>query len=74
VGALQRDAASVEGLSGRFDLAITRYIEAATGWSIKRFVRTARRYRTIQIQVGKHTVTAEDPLPADLHNALAQIN
>jgi hypothetical protein len=30
-------------------LAVTRFIEARTGWSIKRFVRTARRYRTIQI-------------------------
>ncbi len=54
-------------------LAVTRYIEAATGWSIKRFVRTARRYRTVQIRIGKHTVVAEDPLPADLRDALAQI-
>ncbi len=55
-------------------LAITRYIEAATDWSIKKFVRTARRYRTVQIRVGKHTVVAEGPLPADLRDALAQIN
>ena len=54
-------------------LAITRYAETATGWSIRRFVRTARRYRTVQIRVGPHLVTAEDPLPADLRNALAQI-
>jgi hypothetical protein len=37
-------------------------------------VRTARRYRTVQIRVGQHTVTAEDPLPAELRDALAQIN
>jgi hypothetical protein len=55
-------------------LAVTRYVEAATSWSIKKFVRTARRYRTVQIRVGKHTVTAEDPLPGDLRDALAQIN
>jgi len=55
-------------------LAVTRYVEAATSWSIKKFVRTARRYRTVHIRVGKHTVTAEDPLPGDLRNALAQIN
>ena len=55
-------------------LAVTRLVEAATGWPIKRFVRTARRYRTVQIRVGTHTVTAEDPLPADLRDALAQIN
>lgn len=55
-------------------LAVTRLIEARTGWSIKKFIRTARRYRTVQIQVGKHTVTAEDPLPPDLRDTLAQIN
>jgi len=55
-------------------LAVTRFIEVRTGWSIKRFVRTARRYRTVQIRVGQHTLTAEDPLPPDLRDALAQIN
>ena len=54
-------------------LAVTRFIEARTGWSIKRFVRTARRYRTIQIRVGQHILTAEDPLPPDLRDALALI-
>lgn len=54
-------------------LAITRLIEDRTGWSIKKFVRTARRYRTVQIRVGDHTITAEDPLPADLRDALAQV-
>ena len=33
-----------------------------------------RRYRTVAIRLGQHTVTAEDPLPADLRDALAQIN
>jgi len=55
-------------------LAVTRVVESTTGWSIKKFVRTARRYRTVQIRVGQHTVTAEDPLPVDLRDALAQIN
>jgi DDE family transposase len=54
-------------------LAVTRFIEARTGWSIKKFVRTARRYRTIQIRAGQHTITAEDPLPADLRDALDHI-
>jgi Transposase DDE domain len=54
-------------------LAVTRFIEARTGWSIKKFVRTARRYRTIQIRAGQHTITAEDPLPADLRDALEHI-
>lgn len=54
-------------------LAITRFIEAQTGWSIKKFVRTARRYRTVTINAHGHLLTAEDPLPDDLRDALAQI-
>jgi hypothetical protein len=50
------------------------WIEQTTGWSIKRFVRTARRYRTIQIEAGAHTLTAADPLPDDLRSALASIH
>jgi transposase len=55
-------------------LAITRLVEDRTGWSIKKFVRTARRYRTVQIRAGQQILTAEDPLPADLRDALALIN
>jgi Transposase DDE domain len=54
-------------------LAVTRLIEERTGWSIRRFVRTARRYRTVQIRAGQHILTAEDPLPPDLRHALAHI-
>lgn len=54
-------------------LAVSRWIETHTGWSIKRFVRTARRYRTIEIQAGEQTITAADPLPTDLHDALSAI-
>jgi hypothetical protein len=54
-------------------LAVTRLIEDTTGWSIKRFVRTARRYRTVAIRAGDHVLTAEDPLPDDLRTALALI-
>ncbi len=55
-------------------LAVSRWIEAATGWSIRRFVRTARRYRTIQIQAGDQVITAADPLPDDLHDAPTKIS
>jgi len=55
-------------------LAVTHFIEDRTGWSIKKFVRTARRHRTIKIRAGTQTLIAEDPLPADLHDALAMIN
>jgi hypothetical protein len=55
-------------------LAVTRWIENQTGWSIRKFVRTARRYRTIEIQAGPHTITAADPLPDDLRQALEAIH
>lgn len=55
-------------------LAITRFIEERTGWSIKKFVRTTRRYRIIQIRAGNQILTAEDPLPPDLRDTLALIN
>ena len=54
-------------------LAISRWIEHATTWSIKKFVKTMRRYRTIEIQAGDHVITAADPLPADAHTALDAI-
>ena len=40
---------------------------------IKKFVKTMRRYRTIEIQAGDHVITAADPLPADAHTALDAI-
>jgi transposase len=55
-------------------LAVSHWIEHQTSWSIKKFVRTARRYRTVQIRAGKQTLTAADPLPDDLHQALAAIH
>nr|WP_204292818.1 IS1634 family transposase [Micromonospora gifhornensis] len=55
-------------------LAVSRWIENTTGWTVKRFVTTARRYRTITIQAGDHTITAADPLPAELQAALDLIH
>jgi Transposase DDE domain len=54
-------------------LAVGRWIEHQTGWSIRKFVKTARRYRTIEIQAGNHLITAADPLPDDLRQALDAI-
>jgi len=54
-------------------LAVSRWIETRTGWSIKKFVNTARRYRTIEIYADGHTITAAHPLPADLAAALEAI-
>ncbi|MBA3843772.1 MAG: hypothetical protein H0X39_14370 [Actinobacteria bacterium] len=46
-------------------LALSRWIEDTCSWSIREFVRTDRRYRTIEIQAGEHTVAA-DLLPDGL--------
>ncbi|VBA62330.1 hypothetical protein LAUMK41_05721 [Mycobacterium attenuatum] len=54
-------------------MALTHWIEHRTGWSIKQFVRTLRRYRTVQIRAGKHILTAVDPLPDDIRETLAKI-
>ena len=44
--------------------AVARFIETRTGWSIKKSVRTVRRYRTIRIRAGHHTITGRRPAPA----------
>jgi len=54
-------------------IAVSRWIEETTGWSLRKFVKTARRYRTIEITLGEHTITAADPLPDDLATALDAI-
>lgn len=55
-------------------MAVSHFIETQTNWSIKKFVRTARRYRTVQIKAGRQILTAADPLPDDLRDALAKIS
>jgi hypothetical protein len=55
-------------------LAVSRWIEEATGWSIRKFVTTARRYRTVHIAAGDHTITAADPIPDDLRQAIQHIH
>ncbi len=69
----QRDAIEAHLTVVFAALAVSRWIEQTTGWSIKKFVQTTRRYRSVQIRAGQHLLTAEDPLPDDLRDALAQI-
>ena len=42
-------------------LAVSHWIEHQTGCSIKKFVQTLRRYRTVTIRAGNHTLIAADP-------------
>jgi hypothetical protein len=55
-------------------LAVGHWIEGRTGWSIRKFVQTARRCRTVEIRAGDQILTAAEPLPADLRDAIAEIN
>jgi hypothetical protein len=55
-------------------LPVSRSIESATPWPARKFVKTTRRYRTIQIQAGPQLITAANPLPTDLRTALEAIN
>jgi len=54
-------------------MAVSHWIEHQTGWSIKKFVRAARRYRTVTIQAGNQTLTAAEPPPPDLAEILTKI-
>jgi hypothetical protein len=55
-------------------LTVARFIEDRTGWSIRKFVRTTRRYRTVHIRAGAQLLTAQDPIPDDLRDVLARIS
>ena len=46
--------------------AVSRWVENQTGMCIRKFVKTACRYRTIEIQAEPHTITAADLLPSQL--------
>lgn len=54
-------------------LAISKMIEEATGLSIKRAVRTLKKYRTFQIQVHGTTVHAATPLPNSVQKIVDSI-
>ena len=54
-------------------LAVSRWLERATGWSIARFVKTLRRYHTVTIQAGDQTIIAADTLPDDAQQALTRL-
>ncbi|MDR1768708.1 MAG: IS1634 family transposase [Propionibacteriaceae bacterium] len=54
-------------------LAISRWLEQQTGWTIKRLVKTPRRYRTDTIRVGNHTFQAQPDIPDDIRDLLQHI-
>jgi hypothetical protein len=54
-------------------LAVSRRIERPTGWSYANSSRRPAAYRTVEIQAGPHIVTAADPVPDELRQALEAI-
>lgn len=54
-------------------LAVAQRLEAITGWSRKRFITTARRYRQATISINGQTITADPEIPQDLEDILTTI-
>ncbi|TLP70512.1 IS1634 family transposase, partial [Nesterenkonia sphaerica] len=55
-------------------LAIAQRLEAITGWSRKRFITTARRYREVTLTINGQQLIAEAELPEDLAALLTTIS
>ena len=55
-------------------LAVTRWLERRTEWSIKKLITSLRRYHTIEIQAGDQIVTAADALPDDIRATLQRLH
>ena len=54
-------------------LAVSQWLERQTGWSIKKLVRTLRRYRSIAVQTGDHILHAGTPLDNDTRAAVQAV-
>ena len=54
-------------------LAVSRMMESATGLSIKRLVRTFKKYRSFELRVEDTTIHAATPLPAEVQNLVHAI-
>jgi hypothetical protein len=54
-------------------LAVSHWLERQTGWSIKKLVKTLRRYRSIAVQTGGHILHAGTPLDDDTRAAVSAV-
>jgi hypothetical protein len=54
-------------------LAVSHWLERQTGWSIKKLVKTLRRYRSIAVQTGDHILHAGTPLDDDTRAAVSAV-
>ena len=54
-------------------MAVGHELETRTGLSLKRLVRTLKRYRTFELTVGGNTIHAATPLPDEAHTIIQRI-
>lgn len=54
--------------------AVGHLLEEHSGLSIRRLIRTLKKYRTYQIQIGGQTVHTASPLPAEATELIQRIN
>jgi len=54
-------------------MAVGRWLESVTGWSLKKLVQQLRGYREIRINVGGHEAVAAVPLPPELSELMSDI-
>ena len=54
-------------------MAVGHLLEERSGLSLKRLVRTLRKYRTFQVQVAGQTIHAASPVPTDIAELIAGI-
>jgi hypothetical protein len=55
-----RESIHAHATIGFAALAVSHWIENQTGWTVKKFVRTPCRYRTVEIDAGKQTLTVAE--------------
>jgi Transposase DDE domain len=55
-------------------LAVSRWLERETGWSIRKIVQTLRPYRSIAVQTGSHILHAGTPLDDQARAIIAAVN
>lgn len=66
----QRDAIEAHLTIVFAALAIARYLQSATGFSIRKIIRTLKPLLEVQINIGGHLHTAVDPLTNDARHIL----
>lgn len=54
-------------------MAVGHELETRTGLSLRRLVRTLKRYRTFKLDMNGHTIHAATPLPADIQDLIRQL-